>query len=362
VLAAVPPERIFIDDYPYFSSVSDTLRQHSQANVSERIREEKLDAKSFVVEIASNDGYLLRAYRDAGIPHLRIDPAKGPVEAARAEGIETMHAFFGEALARELASDGVAADLIHANNVLAHVPDLGGFVDGMRILLKPTGTAVIEVPYLRDLIDHGEFDTIYHEHLCYFSVTALARLFRRHGLHLNRVERISIHGGSLRLFVGRKDLSDGSVERMRREEAMAGVTLAEYYRGFARQVVGIREGLLSLLRVRKREGRRMAGYGAAAKGTILLNYCGVSAGEIAWVADRNVVKQGRWIPGIAIPIVAPAAIQSDPPDDLLVLPWNFSREIMHQERDFAIRGGRFIIPIPRPTVIRDEEVALEALF
>jgi hypothetical protein len=221
---------------------------------------------------------------------------------------------------------------------------------------------VIEVPYLRDLIDHGEFDTIYHEHLCYFSVTALARLFRRHGLHLNRVERISIHGGSLRLFVGRKDFSDGSVERMRREEAMAGVTLAEYYRGFARQVVRIREGLLSLLHVRKAEGRRVAGYGAVAKGTILLNYCGVSADEIAWVADRNVVKQGRWVPGVAIPIVAPAAIQTDPPDDLLVLPWNFSKEIMHQERDFATRGGHFIIPIPRPTVIRDEEVALEALF
>jgi SAM-dependent methyltransferase len=351
ILETVPPERLFGADYPYFSSFTDTLLQHSAANVAARIAEQRLDGNSLVIELASNDGYLLQYYREQGIPVLGIDPAPGPVAAARARGIETLQAFFGRDLARQLAADGRRADIIHANNVLAHVADTNGFVAGISTLLKDDGMAVIEVPYVKELIDHGEFDTIYHEHLCYFSVTALRRLFRRHGLALIRVEPLAIHGGSLRVFVGKREPDDRPVAEYLQAERRAGIDRLQYYAGFAQRVSRIRRGLVALVDGLKRDGARLAGYGAAAKGTILLNFTGIGSDVLEFVADRNVHKQGRYVPGVRLPIVPPARILEEQPDYLLILPWNFKEEIMAQQSEYRRRGGRFIVPVPEPLVL-----------
>jgi SAM-dependent methyltransferase len=351
ILATVPPEQLFGADYPYFSSFTDSLLEHSAANVAARIEERRLDGKSLVVELASNDGYLLQYYRERGIPVLGIDPALGPVAAARARGVETLQAFFGRELAIQLATNGRQADVIHANNVLAHVADTNGFVSGIGTLLKEDGVAVIEVPYVKELIDHGEFDTIYHEHLCYFSVTALAELFRRHRLSLNRVEPLAIHGGSLRLFVEKRERQDRSVAGYLQAERQAGLDRFDYYAGFSARVARIRSDLVALLARLKREGARIAGYGAAAKGTILLNYAAIGREMLEFVADRNVHKQGRYMPGVRLPIVAPARILEEQPDYLLILPWNFKDEIMEQQAEYRRRGGRFIVPVPEPVVI-----------
>ena len=351
ILETVPPEQLFGADYPYFSSFTDALLKHSAANVAARIAERRLDGDSLVVELASNDGYLLQYYRARGIPVLGIDPAPGPVAAARARGVETLQAFFGRDLAARLAAEGRRADVIHANNVLAHVADTNGFVSGIGTLLKDEGVAVIEVPYVKDLIDHGEFDTIYHEHLCYFSVTALTRLFQRHGLSLNRVEPLAIHGGSLRLFVGKRERGDRSVAEYLQAERDAGLDRLDYYSGFSARVGRIRGELQALLTRLKRGGARIAGYGAAAKGTILLNFAGIGGEMLEFVADRNVHKQGRYIPGVRLPIVAPERILQARPDYLLILPWNFKDEIMEQQAEYRQRGGRFIVPVPEPVVL-----------
>ena len=267
---------------------------------------------SLVVELASNDGYLLQHYVAAGIEVLGIEPTPGPAAAARDKGIDTRQEFFGRELAAKLVAEGRRADVVHANNVLAHVADTNGFVDGIAALLKDDGVAVIEVHYVRDLIDHGQFDTIYHEHLCYFSVTAVERLFRRHGLYLNRVERIDIHGGSLRLFAERRDRREASVDILLDEERALGIDRFPYYADFARRVQTIRERLLRLLGDLKAGGARLAGYGAAAKGTILLNYVGLGPETLDFVVDRNRHKQGRWVPGVRLPILPPAALLDAP--------------------------------------------------
>ena len=351
ILETVPPEQLFGADYPYFSSFTDALLKHSQANVAARIEELKLDERSLVIELASNDGYLLQYYRARGIAVLGIDPAPGPVAAARKRGIETLQAFFGRDLAETLAAEGRRADVIHANNVLAHVADTNGFVAGIGTLLKEDGVAVIEVPYVKELIDRGEFDTIYHEHLCYFSVTALTQLFGRHGLSLNRVEPLEIHGGSLRLFVGKRERADRSVAEHLQAESSAGVDRLDYYAGFSDRVGRLRADLKALLGRLKGEGARIAGYGAAAKGTILLNFAGVGREMLEFVADRNVHKQGRYIPGVRLPIVAPERILEEQPDYLLILPWNFKEEIIEQQAQFARRGGHFIVPVPAPVIV-----------
>lgn len=351
ILETVPPERLFGADYPYFSSFTDTLLKHSAANVAARIAERRLDGRSLVVELASNDGYLLQYYGAHSIPVLGIDPAPGPVAAARARGVDSLQAFFGRDLAVQLAGNGRLADVIHANNVLAHVADTNGFVAGIGVLLKQNGVAVIEVPYVRELIDRGEFDTIYHEHLCYFSVTALAHLFQRHGLSLNRVEPLEIHGGSLRLFVEKREQPESSVAEYLQAERDVGVDRLDYYAGFSARVARIRTELVALLERLKREGARVAGYGAAAKGTILLNFAGVGGEVLEFVADRNVHKQGRYVPGVRLPIVAPERILQEQPDYLLILPWNFKEEIMEQQAEFRRRGGRFIVPVPQPEII-----------
>lgn len=351
ILHTVPPEELFAADYPYFSSVIDALVQHSARNVAARIEERGLGPDSLVIELASNDGYLLQHYLAAGIRVLGIDPTPGPVAAARAKGVESLQAFFGRELADDLAASGRRADVLHANNVLAHVADTNGFVQGIATMLKDDGLAVLEMHYVRDLIDKGQFDTIYHEHLCYFSVMALDRLFSRHGLFLNRVERIDIHGGSLRVFVERQPRREPSVDALLREEHELGMDGFAYYAGFARRVEAIRDGLQALLGEIKAKGGSLAGYGAAAKGTILLNYVGIGPETLEFVVDRNRHKQGKWIPGVRLPILPPEALLERQPDYVLILPWNFQEEIIGQQAIYASRGGRFIIPIPEPTVL-----------
>jgi SAM-dependent methyltransferase len=352
ILETVPPEVLFGEDYPYFSSFTDALLRHSEANVVGRISERNLTSRSLVVELASNDGYLLQYYKARGIPVLGIDPAPGPVAAAHAKGIETELAFFGIDLARRLAlTENKRADVIHANNVLAHVADTNGFVAGIATLLKDDGVAVIEAPYVRNLIDHGEFDTIYHEHLCYFSVTALDHLFRRHGLFLNRVDALAIHGGSLRLFVEKRENPTDSVKALLQEERRLGIDQLAYYENFSARVNGIRDELQELLTGLKERGARIVGYGAAAKGTIMLNYVGIGPETLDFVADRNTHKQGKYIPGVRLPIVAPDRILETQPDYVLILPWNFRDEIMEQQAEFRRRGGRFIVPVPRPEIL-----------
>jgi SAM-dependent methyltransferase len=351
ILETVPPEELFGADYPYFSSFTDTLLRHSEANVKERIAERKLGSESLVVELASNDGYLLQYYKADGVPVLGIDPAPGPVAAARAKGIDTLEAFFGLDFAKKLAAEGRRADVLHANNVLAHVADTNGFVAGIATLLKDDGVAVIECPYVKDLIEHGEFDTIYHEHLCYFSVTALRALFSRHGLYITRVVPLSIHGGSLRVFVEKQNRPEQSVHDYIESEQRLGLDRLDYYADFSNRVNQIRTELNELLQGLKERKARIVGYGAAAKGTIMLNYVGIGQETLDFVADRNTHKQGRYIPGVRLPISSPERVLAEQPDYVLILPWNFKDEIMAQQAEYRRRGGKFIVPVPRPTII-----------
>ena len=351
ILETVPPEELFGADYPYFSSFTDTLLAHSEANVTERVSERKLNGASLVVELASNDGYLLQYYKAKGIRVLGIDPAPGPVAVARQRGIDTLEAFFGIELARKLAGEGRRADVIHANNVLAHVADTNGFVAGIAELLKNDGVAVIECPYVKDLIEHGEFDTIYHEHLCYFSVTALSALFNRHCLYITRVVPLSIHGGSLRVFVEKRNAPEQSVAAYLETERKLGLDRLDYYADFSNRVTQIRTELNGLLQGLKDRKARIVGYGAAAKGTIMLNYVGIGQETLDFVVDRNTHKQGRYIPGVRLPIAAPERVLAEQPDYVLILPWNFKDEIMAQQAEYRRRGGKFIVPVPRPTII-----------
>ena len=351
ILETVPPEVLFDAEYPYYSSFSDALLRHSRANVTGLVEERSLDGHSLVMELASNDGYLLQYYVERGIPVLGIDPAPGPVASARERGVPTRCEFFSTELAAELARDGVRADVVHANNVLAHVADTNGFVEGLRTILKDDGVGVIEVPYVRHLIEHCEFDTIYHEHLCYFSVTALDALFRRHGLFLNHLVPLTIHGGSLRLFVGRREDVQAPVKEHLAAERQEGLAGVDYYRGFSARVEGVRRDLRALLDELKERGGRIAAYGAAAKGAVLLNYAGVGRERIDFVVDRNTHKHGRFMPGVHIPILEPGALLERMPDYALLLAWNFKDEILAQQQEYQARGGRFIVPIPHPEVL-----------
>lgn len=346
----VPPEVLF-RHYAYFSSYSDHMLEHARALVERSIAARKLSEESLVVEIASNDGYLLQYYRDAGVPVLGIEPAENVARVAEQRHIPTRCEFFGLELARRLHGEGTRADVVHAHNVLAHVADLNGLVAGLALLLAPDGVAVIEVPYVRELVARRAFDTIYHEHLSYFSLGSLEPLFERHGLFVEDVARVEIHGGSLRLTVGRGRAASQAVMALREAERREGLASYAFYRDFPASAQRVKDALTDLLGELVGAGARIAAYGAAAKGTVLLNYCGIGVETLAFVADRSPHKQGRLMPGVHIPISPPERISEEMPDYVLLLTWNFADEIMAQEHRYRQRGGRFIIPIPEPRVV-----------
>ena len=354
ILEEVDPEELFCKDYPYYSSFTDSLLEHSRNNVRQLIASQDLDEDSFVVEVASNDGYLLQYFVESGIPVQGIDPAQGPASTAIEKGIPTINAFFTEDLAKKMVAQGLRADVIIGNNVLAHVPDLNGFVAGIATLLSDTGTTSIEAPYIRNLIDECQFDTIYHEHLCYYSVTAVQTLFHRHGLHLNKVEHLPIHGGSIRYYASPTPSPDGSVERFLAEESDLGLNTLAYYQNFGKRVEQLRSDLLGIIRSILEKGQTIAAYGAAAKGAIMLNYVGLDENSVRFCADRNTHKQGKFMPGVAIEIVDPKIILESMPDYLLVLPWNFQDEIISQQAEYRARGGQFIVPVPTPHIVPND--------
>jgi len=350
ITETVPPEQLF-GEYLYFSSFSDTLLRNAHDLVGRLVALRDLGPQSLVVEVASNDGYLLQYYRDAGIPVLGIEPARNIAEVARGRGIPTLAEFFAADVAARLAREGQSADVIHANNVLAHVADLNGVVAGFAALLNPDGVAVIEAPYVKDMIDQREFDTIYHEHLCYFSLTALDHLFRRHGLIIVDVERLSIHGGSLRIHAAHQGVPAEAVTALLAEEAAWGVGQLNFYAGFGERVGQLRDELCTLLADLKAQGKRIAVYGASAKGSTLLNYFGIGRETLDFVVDRSTVKQGLFTPGTHLPIRAPEYLLEARPDYVLLLTWNFADEILAQQAAYREQGGRFIVPIPEVRIV-----------
>jgi SAM-dependent methyltransferase len=350
----VSAEHIFTE-YAYFSSFSDSWVQHARDYTSSMIDRFDLGPGSQVVELASNDGYLLQWFVKAGVPSLGVEPAANVAAAAEERGVRTLVRFFGTELARELVADGRQADLVVGNNVLAQVPDLNDFVAGIAILLAPKGVLTLEFPHVLRLIDENQFDTIYHEHFSYFSAHTIRRLFASHGLELFDVEEIPTHGGSLRVYGHRADdlskvVMSAVGELLAYEEAF-GLTEIDRYRRFSVQVEETKRGILDLLIRLKRAGKRLAGYGAPGKGNTLLNYCGIRSDFLDFTVDRNTYKQGLYLPGTHIPIYSPEEIDRRHPDYLFILPWNFKDEIMGQMAHIRGWGGQFIVPIPEARIL-----------
>jgi SAM-dependent methyltransferase len=350
----VSPQRIFTE-YAYFASYSDTWVGHAAAFTAGAIDRFRLGRQSFVVEVGSNDGYLLQHFVAAGIPCLGIDPAANVAAAARERGVTTEIAFFGKPLGRRLAAEGRRADLIVANNVLAQVPDLHAFVAGLRLLLKPGGVITIEFPHLLRLMAENQFDTIYHEHFSYFSFLAAERVLAQHRLRCFDVDKLATHGGSLRLYVCHRDdagnMPGRAVAEMRAEEHAARLDCLDTYSQFAERILQVKRDILRFLADAKNRGCRIAGYGAPGKGNTLLNYCGVGTDFIDYTVDRNPYKQGKLLPGSRIPVHHPDKIMETRPDYVFILPWNLKEEVMEQMRGIRAWGGRFVIPIPRVAVV-----------
>jgi hypothetical protein len=352
----VSAESIF-SEYAYFSSYSESWLAHARNYVEKMVQRFGLGVESQVVEVASNDGYLLQYFVERGIPSLGIEPAANVAEAARDRGVPTLVKFFGRETARELVAGGTRADLLVGNNVLAHVPDLNGFVAGLKILLAPRGVVTMEFPHLMRLVEGNQFDTIYHEHFCYFSLLAVQKVFAAHGLEIFDVEELRSHGGSLRIYARHCEEADepvgGAVADLLARERAAGFGEIETYRSFGRQVAETKRKLLELLFDARRHGKRVAGYGAPGKGNTLLNYCGIRTDLLDYTVDRNPYKQGKFLPGTGIPIFAPARLAETTPDYILILPWNLKEEIVAQLSCARDWGARFMVPIPEPMVLPD---------
>jgi SAM-dependent methyltransferase len=352
ITASVPPERLFVENYLYFSSYSDDLLRHAREEALALAEELRLGPESLVVEVASNDGYLLRNFVELGIPVLGIDPAPAQAEAAEAAGVPTLPEFFGTELARRLLDEGRHADAIVANNVLAHTPDPNDLIAGAALLLADDGIVAVENTYVRDLIDNLAFDTVYHEHFSYYSCTSIRALAERNGLHLNGIEHFpEVQGGSLRWRFGKRDEQRPEVERYLDEERALGLDRPEYYQRFGERVERVCGQLVALLRELRADGSSIAAYGAAAKGTVLLNHAGIDDTLVDFVVDRNPHKQGLFMPGVHLPIRAPEALIEEQPDYLLLLAWNYRNEIMRQQEEYRRRGGRFVVPLPEPEVV-----------
>ena len=348
------PEQIF-GDYAYFSSYSDQWLDHARAYAQTMVARLELDGGSRVIEIASNDGYLLQYFKEQNIPVLGIEPAANVAAVATGKGIPTMVKFFGANTAIELAGENSRADLLIGNNVLAHVPDLNDFVAGLKQLLKPAGIVTMEFPHLLRLMAENQFDTIYHEHFSYFSFLTVEKIFARHGLVLFDVDELPTHGGSLRIYAIHAENKTkpvaASVTRLKQREREAGLERLETYAGFAEQVRETKRQLLEFLIGAKRAGKTVAGYGAPAKGNTLLNYCGIRSDFIDYTVDRSPHKQGKLLPGTHIPVHHPDKIRETRPDYLLILPWNIREEVMEQMADIRQWGGKFVVPIPRVEVL-----------
>ena len=347
------PNNIF-GDYAYFSSYSDSWLKHSEKYCEAMTRRFGLNSQSSVVEVASNDGYLLQYFVRQGIPVLGIEPAANVAEVAVERGVPTLVQFFGTRVARELAAQGRCADLALGNNVLAQVPDLNDFVEGLKILLKPHGVLTLEFPHLLRLIERNEFDTIYHEHFSYFSLLTTVRILESHGLKASDVEELASHGGSLRVYACRVEDEthpiEPNVEKVIQEERRAGLDSPHGYQAFAAQVKQTKIALVEFLITASREGKSVAGYGAPGKSATLIHYCGIGKDLISYTVDRSPYKQGRFLPGSHIPIYHPDRIRETKPDYVVILPWNLKDEIMSQLQYIREWGGRFIVPIPEVTV------------
>ena len=348
------PEAIF-REYAYFSSFSSSWLAHARSYVHKMIERFDINQNSFVVEVASNDGYLLTNFVEKNIPVLGIEPARNIAKTANEKGVPTLSEFFGVSLATQLASEGKHADLITANNVLAHVPDINDFVGGFKILLKPNGVATFEIPHLLQLIQQRQFDTIYHEHFSYLSLIAAERIFKSQGLKVFDVEELSSHGGSLRYYVTHEDnnaqTESERLQVVRDKECQAKLNTLAGYSNFQTTVNNVKHELLALLITLKQQNKSIVGYGAPGKGNTLLNYCGIREDLITYTVDRNPYKHGRYLPGTHIPIYHPDKIAETKPDYIVILPWNLKKEIMEQLEFVREWGAQFVVPIPEPRVL-----------
>lgn len=346
---------LFDAEYAYFSGFSTSWLAHAERYVVDMITRFGLDKGSRIVEVAANDGYLLQYVKRAGISCLGIEPTKSTASAARQKGIDIVESFFGVALAEKLAAEGQCADLMAANNVLAHVPDINDFVSGFATLLKPNGVATFEFPHLLQLVTHGQFDTIYHEHFSYLSLTAVEHVFERNGLRIFDVERLATHGGSLRVFACRKDTGaherSGRVDALLSLESCEGMTTLAYYNGFQAKADKVKNDFLAFLLDARNHGKKVIGYGAAAKGNTLLNYAGIRQDLVSFVVDKNPAKQGRYLPGSRIQIIREACIREIRPDYIVIFPWNLRDEIALQLAYVKDWGGKFVTAVPKLEIV-----------